>query len=90
MTSQQALQEGLVVSDPRISHGKPMLRASGIFVEDVIGHLQEDLDLEGLFIAFPQLTRRELSACLAYAWAASDRERIRVADNYWYHRVYNG
>jgi uncharacterized protein (DUF433 family) len=56
-----------VVRDPNIMVGKPVVRGTRIPVERGLQHLEETLDLEDLFQAYPRLTIDDVRACLAYA-----------------------
>ena len=56
-----------IVVDPAIMAGKPVVRGARISVDLILKRLAEDLDLDGLFTAYPRLTREDVQACLAYA-----------------------
>ena len=56
-----------IVTDPRIMVGKPVVRGTRIPVERVLQHLEETLDIEDLFRAYPRLTADDVRACLGYA-----------------------
>lgn len=56
-----------ITSDPRLMVGKPVVRGTRIPVERVLAHLADNPDLDDLFSAFPELTRDDLRAVLAYA-----------------------
>jgi uncharacterized protein (DUF433 family) len=58
--------------------GKPVVKGTRIPVERVIQHLADNPDLNDLFLAFPHLTREDVPACLAYAYAYLERGRRRT------------
>ncbi len=64
-----------VVLDPEVRFGKPVVRGTRITVGDVLGYLAVGMTEEELLADFPQLTRDDVRACLAYA---ADRERRSV------------
>ncbi len=63
--------EHLVV-DPQIRFGKPTVRGTRITVGDVLGYLASGMSEEQILGDFPQLSREDIRACLAYA---AERER---------------
>lgn len=64
--------------DPEIMTGKPVVRGTRIPVERILAHLEEN-DRADLFEAFPELTDDDVRACLAYARAAIERQRLHTA-----------
>lgn len=76
-TDRERLLERIVV-DPQILVGKPVIRGTRIAVALVLRHLEERVDLDDLFAAFPRLTLEDVQACLAYARAAVERQRRRA------------
>jgi uncharacterized protein (DUF433 family) len=58
--------------DPAVRFGKPCVRGTRITVGDVLGYLAGGLSEGELVQQFPQLTRDDIKACLAYA---AERER---------------
>lgn len=58
--------------DPEIRFGKPCIRNTRITVGDILGYLAGGTSEEQLLSEFPQLTRDDIRACLAYA---AERER---------------
>lgn len=61
-----------IVLDPEIRFGKPVVRGTRITVGDVLGYLAGGMTDEQVLSEFPQLTREDIRACLAYA---ADREQ---------------
>jgi uncharacterized protein (DUF433 family) len=67
----------LIQIDPEIRFGKPCIRDTRITVYDVLSWLSLGMDMNDIIIDFPELTREDILACLAYA---ADREqRLRHA-----------
>lgn len=60
-----------------VRFGKPCVRETRISVYDVLSWLASGMSVDEIIDDFPELTREDIQACLAYA---ADREqRIRVA-----------
>ena len=66
-----------VHQDPAIMVGKPVVKGTRIPVELVLGHLAHNLDLGELCAAYPELTVKDVQACLAYAHKVVARQRRR-------------
>ena len=58
--------------DPTVRFGKPCVRGTRIAVGDILGYLAGGMSEDRLLADFPQLTREDIRACLAYA---VERER---------------
>jgi uncharacterized protein (DUF433 family) len=58
--------------DPAVRFGKPCVRGTRISVGDVLGYLAGGTPEDQLLSEFPQLSREDIRACLAYA---AERER---------------
>lgn len=58
--------------DSAVRFGKPCIRGTRITVGDILGYLAGGMSEEQLLTEFPQLTREDIRACLAYA---AERER---------------
>ena len=65
-----------VVLDPDVRFGKPVVRGTRITVGDVLGYLASGMTENDVLADFPQLTRDDLRACLAFA---ADRERRSIS-----------
>jgi uncharacterized protein (DUF433 family) len=61
-----------IVLDPEIRFGKPVVRGTRITVGDVLGYLAGGMSEQDILSDFPQLTREDVLACLAFA---ADREQ---------------
>ncbi len=63
--------------NPNIRFGKPCITGTRITVADVLGWLANGMSYEQIIEDFPQLSKDQILACLAFA-AAKERT-IRVA-----------
>lgn len=65
-----------IVIDPDIRFGKPTVRGTRITVGDVLSYLASGMNEDEILSDFPQLTRGNIRACLAFA---AERERRLVS-----------
>jgi len=61
-----------ITIDPNKRGGKPCVRGLRITVYEVLEYLASDMTEEQILADFPDLTRDDLKACIAFA---ADRER---------------
>jgi uncharacterized protein (DUF433 family) len=61
-----------IVTDPAVRFGKPCVQGTRISVGDVLEYMAGGMSEEQILADFPQLTRDDIRACLAYA---AERER---------------
>jgi len=61
-----------IVVDPAVRFGKPCVRGTRISVGEILGYLATGMNEDQIQADFPQLTRDDIRACLAYA---AERER---------------
>ena len=59
--------------NPEKRFGKPCIRDTRITVYDILGWLSADMTFDEILTDFPELTRQDILACLAFA---AKRERI--------------
>ena len=64
--------EGRIVMNPEIRFGKPTVRGTRLTVGDVLTYLAAGVKEDEILADFPQLTREDIRACLAFA---AERER---------------
>lgn len=64
-----------IVIDPRISHGKPCVAGTRIWVSLVLDFLASGESIEQILAEYPQLKRDDVLACIAYG-AELARERF--------------
>jgi uncharacterized protein (DUF433 family) len=62
----------IITIEPGKRGGRPCIRGMRIAVVDVLGWLAEGMSHEQILDEYPELTERDIRACLAYA---ADRER---------------
>ncbi|GHV59826.1 hypothetical protein FACS1894182_14490 [Bacteroidia bacterium] len=53
--------------NPEKRFGKPCVRETRITVYDVLGWLSADMTYDEIISDFPELTRQDILACLAFA-----------------------
>ena len=61
-----------ITIEPDKRNGKPCIRGLRITVQDVLEYLASGMTEEEILDDFPDLTREDIQACLAFA---ADRER---------------
>jgi uncharacterized protein (DUF433 family) len=61
-----------ITIDPSVRFGKPCVRGTRISVGDILEYLAGGMSEDEILADFPQLTRDDIRACLAYA---AERER---------------
>lgn len=66
----------IITIEPDKRGGKPCIRGLRITVYDVLEYLASGLTTDEILVDFPDLTREDLQACLAFA---ADRERRLVS-----------
>ena len=66
----------VITIEPGKRSGKPCIRATRMTVTDVLEYMAGGMTQEELLKEFPDLTREDIRACLAFA---ADRERKLAA-----------
>jgi len=61
------MRNGLIVSDPKVMMGKPVVAGTRITVELILEKLGAGETIEQLLDAHPRLTRESILAALAFA-----------------------
>jgi uncharacterized protein (DUF433 family) len=67
---------GIITIDPGKRGGKPCIRHLRVTVYDVLEYLASGMSEDEILHDFPDLTREDIRACLAFA---ADRERKLVS-----------
>ena len=67
---------GIITIEPGKRGGKPCIRGMRITVYDVLEYLASGMSEDAILADFPDLTREDIRACLAFA---ADRERKLVS-----------
>lgn len=65
--------------DPNIRFGKPCIKGTRIAVRDVLGWLASEMSFEEILEDFPELTRADILAALAYAAHRDETAKILLA-----------
>ena len=63
----------LIISDPRIMVGKPVIKGTRITVEHILTELANSLTVKQILIEYPYLTRQDVQATLRFAAKISGR-----------------
>ena len=61
------MAEAMIVSDPKVMMGKPVIRGTRITVELILRKLSEGASEADLLDGYPQLSRENIQAAIAYA-----------------------
>ena len=64
--------QDIITIEPGKRSGKPCIRGTRMTVTDVLEYLASGMTYEEVLAEFPDLTKEDISACLAFA---ADRER---------------
>ena len=56
-----------IVCDPNILLGKPIVKGTRVSVELILGWLSADWSFEQVLASYPNITRHDILAALAYA-----------------------
>ena len=63
--------------DPSKRFGQPIIIGTRITVFDVLNWMANGMDIDNIILDFPELSRTQIQACLAYA--ADRQHKLRVA-----------
>ena len=61
------MEEPLIISDPRVMVGKPIIRGTRITVEHILNEIANGLSVEQILAEYPHLTRQGVIAALRFA-----------------------
>ena len=70
----------IITIEPGKRSGKPCIRGMRITVQDVLEYLAGGMSEEEILADFPELTREDIRACLAFA--ANRERRLAVPEQY--------
>ena len=65
-----------IVVDPDICSGKPTIRGTRIMVSNILGLLAGEYSFNRILREYPQLSRLDVMAAVAYASQVVDREKV--------------
>ncbi len=65
-----------IIVDPKICHGKPVIRGTRIMVWQILDLLEDELAFDKIITNyFPQITTEDIKACVEYAnWLVKNEE----------------
>lgn len=72
------MTEGLIISDPEILNGKPVVKGTRISVGLILQCLASGMSKEDILRGYPTLTREGLEATLDFAARQFEGEEVRV------------
>lgn len=61
------MEEPLIVSDPKVMVGKPIIRGTRITVEHILEEFASGLDIDQILYEHPHLTREGVQAAVEFA-----------------------
>jgi len=70
------MDETMIISDPNIMLGKPVIKGTRITVEHILRELAGGMTIEDLLEAHPHITREGIKAALEFAAESVRFERI--------------
>ena len=71
-------QKGLIVSDPKILNGKPIVKGTRISVALILQNIASGMTKEDILRGYPTLTKEGLDAALDFAARRFQGEEVRV------------
>jgi len=77
MTHQELLQR--ISIDPNVCFGKPCIRGHRIWVSLILDLLASGMTIEQVLGDYPQLTREDILACIAYGAEMARERTVDVA-----------
>ena len=70
------MEKKLIISDPRIAMGKPVVAGTRLTVEFILDKLAAGESIEDLLAAHPGLTREGIQAAIAFAADTFRSDRV--------------
>jgi uncharacterized protein (DUF433 family) len=74
------MPKGLIVSDPAVMMGKPVIKGTRITVELILEKLAAGETIEQILEAYPHLTREGIQAALSFAAEALRSDVVYPTD----------
>ncbi|MFH1245315.1 MAG: DUF433 domain-containing protein [Candidatus Omnitrophota bacterium] len=72
---------GRIVANPAICHGKPTIRGTRIMLWQILDLLEDGLAFDEIINNyFPQLTRKDIQACVEYANSLVKNEDVHFVN----------
>ena len=66
----------LIVVDPKICSGKPVIKGTRIMVKNILGMVAGGYNIDRVLEAYPELNREMVQAALEYAAMVIDEEQV--------------
>lgn len=80
MSDVTVLAIDLIVSDPKIRSGRPIIAGTGLRVQDiVVGYIYKNYSVDDLVKHYPQINHAQIHAALAYYYAHQDEIDLQLA-----------
>lgn len=76
-----ARQKGLIVCDPNILNGKPVIKGTRISVALILQNIASGMSKEDILRGYPTITREGLDAALDFAARQFQGEEIKVFES---------
>lgn len=70
------MEEPLIISDPNVMVGKPIIKGTRITVEHILDEIANGLSVEQILTEYPHLTRQGVIAALRFAAESVRTETI--------------
>ncbi len=70
--------EERITVDPKICHGKPTIKGTRIMIANVLSLIAGGYDIEQVIEYYPELTKEDVKAAIAYAINAVQEEEIAL------------
>lgn len=74
------MEEPLIISDPMIMVGKPIIKGTRITVEHILNEIANGVTVEQILAEYPHLTRQGVIAALRFAAESVRTETIYSFD----------
>ncbi len=86
MSDVTVLAIDLIVSDPKIRGGRPIIAGTGLRVQDIVaGYIYKQYSVDDLVMHYPHVNHAQIHAALAYYYDHKDEIDAQIeADNQFY------
>lgn len=71
-------QKGVIISDPKILSGKPVVKGTRVSVALILQNIASGMSKEDILRGYPTLTKEGLDAALDFAARQFQGEEVRV------------
>ena len=68
--------ENLIVSNPKIMFGKPVIKGTRITVELILEKIGNGESIDAILSSYPHLTREQILACVKFAGKSLSLETV--------------